>query len=81
MAQDFDGKPNGKPRPPVVLCPVCGKHLEFGLLEITEDDGEVVRLLTYDCPNGDFHGAMREKEFLELAAKEVVRRLRLSSSR
>ena len=74
-------KPNGTPHPPVVLCPVCSKPLEFGLLEITEDDGEVVRLLTYDCPNGDFQGAMSEAEFLELAAKEVVRRLRLSSSR
>ena len=68
-------KPNGTPRPPVVLCTVCSTPVEFGLLEITEDDGEIVKLLTYDCPNDDFHGAMREAEFLELAAKEAVRRL------
>ena len=58
-------------------CPICATSLVFGLLEIPEDDGAVVRLLTYDCPVGDDHGVMQEGEVQEMFAKGAVRRMQL----
>ena len=75
-----DDKPNGQARTLPAPCPICGTPLHFGLLEITEDDGTVVRLLAFDCPADDYHGTMRESEVKEMFAREAVKRMRLLES-
>lgn len=77
---ESDYEPHGKTRLVPLPCPVCGTSTEVGLLEIPEDEGEVVQLLTFGCPTGDFHTAIREAEVRGTFAREVVRRVRLLAS-
>ena len=62
-----------------LYCPTCGAELVTELLILEEEEEEAGQeaLLLLDCLTGDFHLAVTEKDILEVAATEVMMRLRL----
>lgn len=58
-----------------LYCPRCGAELLAELL-VFEDEVEPEAVLFIDCPRGDFHTAVTENDILEVAATEVMARLR-----
>lgn len=60
----------------VLPCPMCGTLLKFSLLEVEDEDaGTTDLLLLLDCPTGDYHGTLTQKDITKVLAAEVIRYL------
>ena len=58
-----------------LCCPKCGSGLSTELLVVEDEVGRET-VLFIDCPRGDYHGAMTEKDVVKAITQKVMERLR-----